>query len=498
EYLRNFPYGCTEQLVSQGVPAMVMARRPEFGVSASEASLSFTKVLDMLRGRQNEEGGFGYWAANHHVDPFISVYANHFLIDAKERGFGVPGEVVSLGNRYLQQLAGSEGATLDEERVRAYAIYLLTRQGVVTSGYAQSLDRRLRANHAQTWRTDITGAFLAATYQLLRQEGPANELIAASQFGRPQTARYGHYDDALTNDALRLYLISRHFPARLEGVRARAIDAIVGPIGQGAYNTLSSAYAILALDAYVTAAAPVATGRFTLTETLSNGTARELALPGGTFPTADVTAGARSVAFASASDIPAFYQLIQSGFDRTIPTEPLSEGIEVFREYTDRSGKAVTEVTVGDELQVRLRFRALRGGGIANVALMDLLPGGFEVVVDRTPAVVERAEPASDGGDEYSEEGGEEYVEEGDCCDVAWTPSFGQAIGNWAPDYAEVREDRVVVYGTAESTAREYVYTVKATAVGSFAIPPVLGEGMYDRGVRAWSRPGRIVVRPAR
>jgi hypothetical protein len=68
-------------------------------------------------------------------------------------------------------------------------------------------------------------------------------------------------------------------------------------------------------------------------------------------------------------------------------------------------------------------------------------------------------------------------------------------VGSWSPDYAEVREDRVNVYGPADAAAREFVYTVKATAAGSFAVPPAYAEGMYDRSVRAWSQPGRIVVR---
>ena len=51
------------------------------------------------------------------------------------------------------------------------------------------------------------------------------------------------------------------------------------------------------------------------------------------------------------------------------------------------------------------------------------------------------------------------------------------------------------MYGEADEAAREFVYTVKATAVGSFAVPPAYGEGMYDRTVRAWSEPGRIVVK---
>jgi uncharacterized protein YfaS (alpha-2-macroglobulin family) len=77
----------------------------------------------------------------------------------------------------------------------------------------------------------------------------------------------------------------------------------------------------------------------------------------------------------------------------------------------------------------------------------------------------------------------------------AWVPTFGEVVGSWAPDYAEVREDRVNVYGLADAAAREFVYTVKATAVGSFAVPPAFGEGMYDRAVRAWSKPSRISVR---
>ena len=63
----------------------------------------------------------------------------------------------------------------------------------------------------------------------------------------------------------------------------------------------------------------------------------------------------------------------------------------------------------------------------------------------------------------------------------------------------EEREGRRLAPAAARETehasAREFVYTVKATASGSFAVPPAYGEGMYDRGVRAWSPPGRIVVR---
>jgi uncharacterized protein YfaS (alpha-2-macroglobulin family) len=502
DYLENFPYGCTEQLVSQGVPAMILARRPEFGIDPAQANASFAKVLDMLRARQNEEGAFGLWAANLHVDEYTSVYAYHFLMDAKERGFPVPAEVAQLGTGYLQQLAASEGSTLDEERTRAYAIYLLTRQGIVTTNYVQAIERRLKAAYATSWKQDLAGAFLAATYQLLRQEGPANDLIRANAFGAARPSDVGHYDDQLTHDAMLLYLTSRHFPGRLTEIKAKAIEAIVGPIANGSYNTLSSAYAIMALDAYATAVGPAANTKFTITETMANGNKQPLPLTGGLFPTAPVTQGAKSVGFSSDAAVPAFYQLLQSGFDRAIPTKALSEGIEVFREYTDRAGKPVTQVTVGDELQVHLRYRALGSTSIASVALVDLLPGGFEIVQERAEAQVVRGEEPtsnseSDGEGSDAEGGGDGEMDSGEAGDAGgeWAPLFGDCIGDWTLDYAEVREDRVVLYGTATRTAREFVYTVKVTAVGSFTVPPAFAEGMYDRKVRAWSTPGRIVVR---
>jgi alpha-2-macroglobulin len=487
-YLERFPYGCTEQLVSQGVPAMVFARRPEFGINAVQAQATFEKVLDMLRSRQNEEGAYGLWAANAHVDDFVSVYAQHFLIDAKERGYPVPTEVLEGGDRYLQRLATSEGASLFDERTRAYAIYLLTREGTVTTGYATSLERRVRTNYGPTWQQDLTGAFLAATYQLLHQDAPANAVIGASRFGQKRPAAYDAFDDDLTHDAMLLYLLARHFPARLNTLKAEAIEAIVGPVQRGAYNSLSSAYTILALDAYVTATGPVAAGRFTVTLALKDGSKRPLPLPAGTFPQADVSSEAQSLTFASEAPVNVFYLLSQAGFDRTIPANAFSQGLEVLREYTDKSGKPVGDVALGDELQVHLRFRALGGRPVASVALVDLLPGGFEVVEQPTftfAAAGVTADQAEEG------EGEGEPVS-------AWMPTFGRAVGSWSPEYAEVREDRVNVYGRADASVREFVYTVKATAVGAFAVPPAYGEGMYDRSVRAWSPPGRIVVRRPR
>ena len=60
-----------------------------------------------------------------------------------------------------------------------------------------------------------------------------------------------------------------------------------------------------------------------------------------------------------------------------------------------------------------------------------------------------------------------------------------------------MREDRIVLYGTLESKAHEFVYKIRATNVGTYTLPPAYAEGLYRRDVRARSLPGKkLTVTP--
>src|SRR5258708_8328573 len=127
-------------------------------------------------------------------------------------------------------------------------------------------------------------------------------------------------------------------------------------------------------------------------------------------------------------------------------------------EYTEKNGKPITTVTLGDELQVHLRFRALGAQPISSVALVDLLPGGFEVVENATPAPQVASfrpvrRPTNQGEGEGEGGGGES---EG----AAWIPTFGAAVGSWSPEHGEGREDRVNGYGVGAAAARGVVASV--------------------------------------
>ena len=65
---------------------------------------------------------------------------------------------------------------------------------------------------------------------------------------------------------------------------------------------------------------------------------------------------------------------------------------------------------------------------------------------------------------------------------------------NWIPEYVDVRDDRLVLFGDATKDAGTFVYRVRATNPGSFVAPPAFAEGMYDRQVVGLGQAGRLEV----
>jgi uncharacterized protein YfaS (alpha-2-macroglobulin family) len=489
-YLANFSHLCTEQLVSQAVPALILEKRPEFGKAGSaklQVARSFDDAMRVLRTHQNAEGGFGMWTATVQSDEFASVYAVHLLLEARERGENVPADMLQLGLAYIRQLAASPSTELPGLRVRAYAAYLLTRQMTVTTPILASIRESLEKKYPKQWQLDPAAAYLASAYQLQKQERQASELMdrqvarlvaqPASQ-GDPHDTGF-YFDEPLLGDAQSLYLLSRHFPARAKALPPEVMAHLVKQLASGSYNTLSSAYLILAFDAYATAVGPGSLGKLAITEVDAKGGKKALALPDNLVPRVPFAPGTASLRFANDSPVVSYYSVTETGFDIEVPKAEVRAGMEVLREFVDSAGKPVTSIMVGDEVTVRLKFRAVGRPSVANVALIDLMPGGFEPVLEAVSAAPPDGEPAAAPSAAGT---------------ASKLPGLAGGRSTWQIHYADVREDRVVFYGHVGSDFSELSYRIKATNAGRFVVPPAYAESMYERGVQARSAGGQTIT----
>ncbi|MCP3869719.1 MAG: alpha-2-macroglobulin family protein [Gammaproteobacteria bacterium] len=453
-YLEHFPHQCTEQIISGGYPMLTLTHDQK---KTSPKHQRLGALINRLRSRQSAAGGFSLWPGNTTPSPFPSVYAMQFLTDAGTRGVPIPRDMLERGLSYLRDYGGRKTASLQEARWQAQALYLLTRNGLLTTNHLVHLQEYLETHHSKLWPSDITAAYMAATYQLLHKKADASRLIKAYRPGNTQALDWSLYDSQLAHDAQYIYLLANHFEDQFEALTGDQVLDLLQPIMEGKFNTFSSAMAIQALDAYSTrTAVPEGPEQVEFIELDTEGRSSVLSPESFQLPRTSPSVNARRVQIQGPPRM--FYQLTQSGFDRTLPTKAVRDKLEIVREYLDADGNPVSAAVQGDELTVRLSIRALEGER-DNVAVIDLLPGGFEVMGE----------------------------------------SVTGKSGQWQADYTDIREDRVVFYGSFGTRTTQLTYGVKPTARGEFVIPPAYAEAMYDRSARARTiAGGRFEVNAAR
>ena len=451
-YLSKFPHLCAEQTVSKTFPQLGLLQASAFPLDRSAFQELFQTTLEQLRPRQDASGGFRFWLTSREAAAFPSVYIAHFLTDAHELGIAVPNDILDSALGYLRGVASRAFDDKDDlrtARTQAYAIYVLTRNGNVTTNFLTALAQGLEDRYANGWRGSMAAVYMAASHAMLRNDTQAERLIEGYQAGGSSDDD-SDFDTRLGRDAQYVYLLARHFPRRAERL-GELVPALVEPIFDQRFNTLSAAYTVLALGEVHRSLA--VRGALTAPTIGARGPAGPLPITatGQAFMYAELPTTANGLTVeAGEAGGGVYYVVSESGFDVELPAVALASGIDVDRAYLDANDQPVSRARIGDELTVRLRVRSTQRQRLTNVAVTDLLPGGFEIVADSVQ---------------------------------------GRGI-----DYQDVREDRLVVYGAFERTPKEIRYRVKAMSPGDFVAPGAHAAAMYRRGVHGRSAAGRFVV----
>jgi uncharacterized protein YfaS (alpha-2-macroglobulin family) len=453
QFLNDYPYGCTEQLVSKGFSFLVMSKLDWFKKDATSLINKTANTIEMIMQRQMSSGGFNYWpeTGTAYSNDFASVYAMHFLTEAKLQGYSVPADTFSLGLQYLKSLAKREVSNLEEARVQAYAIYLITRNEIISTSYLTHLQTWLDQHTAIDWRHDVSSVYLAATYQLLKSSTEANHLIDDYHpYAKNVSGVTDFYNQAL-GDAQYLYIVAKHFPEHLKQIDDNhLVISLVDTLNNESISTILSAYTILALSTYQDVYQASLDTPLSIEALLANGQKQTLSASNGLYQQVNLDSDVKEVMFHAPAQQAYFYQLVESGFAKQLPNKIVNQGIEVVREYRDAGDHVVTHASLGDELTVHLRARVIDDRYHDHIAIIDLLPGGFEVVRD--------------------------------------------SIRMEGMEYIDVREDRAIFFTSLAPESKEITYRIKATNDGQFIVPPIYGMSMYHPLIKSIGISGEIQV----
>jgi uncharacterized protein YfaS (alpha-2-macroglobulin family) len=495
--LIQYPYGCLEQTTSRLIPLVAveeLARSLKLASLDGPALQRYIRAgLEKLQGFQTEEGGFSLWVGGK-PEPYLTAFALWGLKLADDAGHKVPKPMMARGVAYLhaalgrdEKVAGPIDDFLGEMGSRAFAVHVLGLLDSPDPGYATKL-LEAKANLPR-----FGTAFLARALALnLGAQHPSVtgllDDLARSAESTPTTAiireagghdlRWYMSDDVRTSAiATDAFLDLR--PA--EPILPKLVKGLLAQRHDGSWmNTQDDLYALVALTHYVKSrtAGGVSVearlgGKAVLAGALEGRSVRirraSVPLDPAHPPAAPLTI--------KASGGEVFYSTLIH-FRRTVAAQKAYEnGISVRREYMDPATGAPVDPGKGLKVgaMVRVRVTVSSPDWRAHLAVDDPIPAGLEPV--NTKLVT--------SGDVLEKKHRRGAGEPRDL-DDRW----------WQPAARELRDDRVVVFiEELPPGPASFDYLARATTAGTFVVPGVSAQEMYQPEITARTAPSTFVVR---
>ena len=466
DYVVHYPYGCLEQTVSGAFPLLVagewIERMIPSGKAAGDAVAGVPPAIFRVLSMQQEDGGFSLWPFARGTDVEASMYAVHFLVEAKAAGFEVPAdrldEALAWVRGRLDRAMASDATENDwilEMQARAYLCQILARAGRPDAGWnARLREQSARLNFAA--RAQTAAALLLAGEP--RQALPLMESLALPVSRARVPGRL--FDSDVRDAAL---LLSAWLDVDPENAAVARLAQYLRDRRQDGHwgNTQDDALALLAFGK-LARQLPAEEQPFAGALTLPDGAEREFA------GTNDVKwalePGAGGALTASNAGPGKCYLWTRFEGVSSAPEESSAQGLSIRREFLDRAGEPIDPAALpqGELIVVRLVVDT-KERLLDRLAIEDLLPAGWEI---ENP-------------------------------NLATSQQFGWLREKEEGDrHRDARDDRMLIFtGPIQGEAR-FHYAVRATTPGDYALPPVTVSGMYEPEIRGVGAGGRVRVVP--
>ena len=468
-YLKDYPYGCLEQTTSKAwpfiiVPELIKESSPEL-VDQAKIDKALAIAVNRLSFMQLYDGSFAMWPGETQTTLWTSVYATHFLWEARTKT-QLPKDMLESALNFLKQIMAVPAGAItpyDFDSIlstKAYAAYVLTLAGQAPVAWLQQLheDRALLSPSGRV--------YLAAAMALQQKSSkPLRSL------GEMPEVKWGGVNPTLEssvrNQAILLTAWSQVEPGATEaGILAKNIQDL-GFRGYW-YTTQENAMALLALSKYY-AVNPTRDKPFTgalkdadnqsLMDFSSekDGNAKIASRPGKALPL--------PVSLSVQGEGSAYYSWSSTGVPKEAPAS-FAENLKVTLTLKDDAGKELVwdgknplRIKQGTRLNAALTIEP--STPVEQLIVVDVLPGGLEV---DNPRLQELQDMKPENSPYY------------------WNCRL------------DLRDERLILIINYLDRPMTYNFTMRAVSKGTFVMPPVAGEGMYAPFIRALSNSGSLMV----
>ena len=459
-YLTGYPHGCVEQVVSKAFPQLYLAHFADLTQDQETgAEAAVKEVISRLRSYQTVDGAFAYWPGKTDVQPWATVYAAHFLLEAREQGYFLPNHMLENVLAYLGRTArtykpvASGNPYLSEEPVQAYRLFVLALAQAEEVGAMNRLKEEkallplsrqlLAAAYARIGRTDVAEAILSHTAELSASAGGVDD---------------GTFGSETRDKAIRLMTCNL---LKRSAESAELADELAATLSSSEWlSTQSTAFALVALSQYMQQY-PVG-GELAFSYQAEAGTRQDVRSARHYWSTEWTPRGkSSSVAITNSGKSPLFVRVVSEGIPAEGREKAESEGISLAVSYQTLDGRSLDVSTLpqGTNFTAAVTLRNPSGKPMQNLVLSQVFPAGWEILNTR-------------------------YLNAS-----ADTTATGIS-------YQDIRDDRVYSYIDLLPAGKQITVKINLCTVypGQFRLPPVSCEAMYDYRVRANTKGREVVV----
>jgi uncharacterized protein YfaS (alpha-2-macroglobulin family) len=460
-YLLQYPYGCLEQVTSRVFPLLYfddLARIAGSDVFKGGNAAAFLQAgIEIIESMSLRDGSFVYWPGGTYSNRWGSVYATHFLVEAREAGYAVSDRVYKNALSFLQFLTKGSDDNVQSLQCRVYALYVLS-----LAGRPQLSAMAYIKNHQFGKLSQYSRAQLAAAYFYAGDRETAMSLLpatTAASSGHRETG--GNFNSPVRADAIILSALADIDPEN--SAVYRLVNRLQEAAKPGRWGTTQeNAFALMAL------------GKIARKKTAGNYKG-EVLLDGEVIASFDsekefklsearLAQGELTVRIEGEGEC--YYFLNSSGVPRQLTVAEEDRGLAVRREYLDRDGRPLerNRITQGELVIAEITITAMEDN-LENIIIADLLPGGLEI---ENPRLQSRESiPWLDQEDDFP------------------------------VDYMDIRDDRLLLFTSLRKAGTyQFYYALRAVTCGEFFLPPIKAECIYDPEIQSVAGSGSFTVVP--
>lgn len=469
KYLIGYPHGCLEQTVSKLFPQLYfedLAKlvAPEFYKTTNPAYY-VKEGIKKIESMQLYDGSIAYWQGGNYSNWWGSIYAAHFLLEAKKAKYNV-------SENTLDRLLDYIGKKAKEPSTYNYVTYSssgsrtiinIADKEILYSLYVLAIAKKVDLSTMNYYKARLSllsedsKYFLAGAYAFAGRWNSYYEIIPKTyEPVYPERLTGGSFDSEIRSNALMLNVLLDLEPAN------KQIPLIIKYLTKNlekVYSTQDQSFTFLALGK----SAKNVSGNSLKAEFFVDGKSVGK-YDGKDLTIQDKRLNAKDIVVKANGSGQVYYFWNSEGIKINEKVKEEDSNLRVRREYYNYKTKALitdNKFKQGDLVICKISIYGMERNA-ENIVITDMIPAGFEI---ENPRLNSKA-------------------------DVDWSTNSPLNI-----NYMDIRDDRLLLFtNVIQSKKNEFYYLLRAVNQGAFQLPVIGAEAMYDREYHSFIGAGVIYI----